>query len=167
MTPHGIFRLLPKLSASIANDSQFYTLPDLPGSMRLDAEPKNLLALRIGPDPDFRRFSSSDFEIFVEIAVFAIFAGPQHFSFTFPQRTWMGRVLAYTLALLFLWYGSILDVAPSPVFRTENARKSNFAIDSRPEVVGNLRILRIERPFAPRPRVPVEFRHDPSVNKGS
>ena len=122
---------------------------DLPGSMRFNPKSKKLLALQIGPDPDFRRFLSLDFEIFVEIGVFTIFRGPQHFSFRFAQRTWMGKVLAYKLALLFVWDGSILDVAPTPVFAPENARKLTFPPDFRPEVEKNFRIFRLERSFPP------------------
>ena len=123
LNPHEIFRFVRKLSPSIANESQFYPLPDLPGSMRFYPEPKKLLALEIGPDPYFRHFSSWDFEIFVEIGVFTIFRGPQHFSFTFPQRTWMGKVLGDSPPQLSIRVGSNWDNRATLVFAPENARK--------------------------------------------
>ena len=103
LTPHEIFRGFLKSSSPIANDSQFYPLPDLPGSMRFNPEPKKLLALQIGPDPDFRRFSS-----------------------TFPQRTWMRKVLAYKLVLLFVWDGSNSATAATLVFAPEKGSKTTF-----------------------------------------
>ena len=63
------------------------------------------------------------FEIFVEIGVFTIFGGPQHFSFSFPQRTWMGKVLGDSLPQLSIRVGSIWDNRATLVLAPENARK--------------------------------------------